>query len=199
MCAFLLLPSHSSSHILSLLFRKNASPSPYLPILVHLVFTEFGASSPLRPEKAALSQNGFHSQTKVLETALFPIVWEPIGRPSCKYATYMIEAHVCFLVGVSFSERSEVQVSWHCWFSCGIPIPFMAINPSPNSSIKVPDLHPMFGSGFLPSVWVSCLLGNSYSRLLPTSLTVLFIVSGIILPLASVLQTHRYIPYRTVT
>jgi hypothetical protein len=54
---------------------------------------------------------------------LLYICWGPHSSP-CVFSGWWI----------SFWEIPEVQVSWLCWSSCGIPIPCRAFNPSPNSS-----------------------------------------------------------------
>jgi hypothetical protein len=41
---------------------------------------------------------------------------------------------------VSLWEFPRVQISWFFWFSCGVPIPFGAPNPSLNISRIVPEL-----------------------------------------------------------
>jgi hypothetical protein len=38
----------------------------------------------------------------------------------------------------SVRELPSVQVSWHCGFSFGIPIPYKSLNSSPNTSIRHP-------------------------------------------------------------
>lgn len=47
-----------------------------------------------------------------------------------------------FLLGCWFilCEFPRVQISWHCWSSCGVLVLFRSINPSPNSSIWFPKL-----------------------------------------------------------
>lgn len=42
-----------------------------------------------------------------------------------------------------------VQVSWPCWSSCGIAIPFSSFSLSPNSSIGIPNPNPIVGCGYL--------------------------------------------------
>ena len=58
------------------------------------------------------------------------------GSPLLVYALWLL-THLWELIGV--------QVSWQCWPSCGVAIIFRAFSPSPDSSIGVPDLSPMFG------------------------------------------------------
>jgi hypothetical protein len=57
-------------------------------------------------------------------------------------ATYVLERldqpSILFGWWLSLCELSVVQVSWHCWSSCGVATPFRAFNPSSNSSIRVP-------------------------------------------------------------
>ena len=45
---------------------------------------------------------------------------------------------LCMLFGcwLSLWELPGVQVSWYCWSSYGVAIPFSSFNPSPNSSIR---------------------------------------------------------------
>ena len=50
---------------------------------------------------------------------------------------------------LSLWELSGVQVSWHCWSSYVVAIPFSSFNPSPNSSIGICKLSPMLGGGYL--------------------------------------------------
>jgi hypothetical protein len=42
-------------------------------------------------------------------------------------------------------ELPGVWVSWGCWSSYGVTLPFSFFNPSPNSTIGVPDLSPVVG------------------------------------------------------
>jgi hypothetical protein len=46
---------------------------------------------------------------------------------------------------LSFWQLPEVWVSWDCWSSYGVALPFSFFNPSPNSTIGVPDFSPMVG------------------------------------------------------
>jgi hypothetical protein len=39
----------------------------------------------------------------------------------------------------------RIEFSCLCWSSCGVSIYFETCNPSPNSSIRAPKLHPLFG------------------------------------------------------
>jgi hypothetical protein len=50
---------------------------------------------------------------------------------------------------LSFWELPGVQVSWYCWSSYGVAIPFITFTPFPNSSIGVPKLSPMLGRKYL--------------------------------------------------
>jgi hypothetical protein len=60
------------------------------------------------------------------------IYWGPQTRP-------------CMLFGwwLSLWDLPEVQVSWYCWSSYRVVIPFNSFNPSHHSSIDVPNLIPM--------------------------------------------------------
>lgn len=77
----------------------------------------------------------------------------------------------------------RVQASW-LLFSCGVSIPFGFLNPSLNSSIKLPELNIMFGCRslhlFLSAIKWS-LSEDSYVRLMPVRITVALIVSGLII------------------
>ena len=56
--------------------------------------------------------------------------------------------HVCSLVGGSVSDSSqESRLVDSIGLPCGDPIPSVALNPSPTSSLRVPKLCPMFGCG----------------------------------------------------
>jgi hypothetical protein len=57
----------------------------------------------------------------------------------------------CMLFGwwLGLWELPRVQVSWHFWLSYWVAIPFSSFSPSPNSSIGVPNLHPMLGYIFI--------------------------------------------------
>ena len=57
--------------------------------------------------------------------------------------------HTLFGWWISLWELPGVQVSWHCWSSYGVAIPFSSFNPSPNSSIGVPDLSPVLACEYL--------------------------------------------------
>jgi len=52
-------------------------------------------------------------------------------------------ALVCSLVGGSVSENPKV--SWLCWSSCGVPIPFGTLNASFYSFIRIPEFQPLLG------------------------------------------------------
>lgn len=72
-------------------------------------------------------------------------------------AAYLL--HICWEVsfqtvyvlwlGVQSLRALRVHVIWYCWSSWEVPIPFRTLSPSPNSSIRVPNLHPLFGCGAL--------------------------------------------------
>jgi hypothetical protein len=82
----------------------------------------------------------------------------------------------CMLSGWWFSlwEYPRVQVSWFCWSSCGDPIPLRFLNPSPNSSIRFPEVHLMFDYESLhlfQSIAGWSLSEDSYARVLYASIT----------------------------
>ena len=57
----------------------------------------------------------------------------------------------CMLFGwwVSLWECPEVQVTWHCWSSCGVVITFSSFNLFPTSSIGVLGLCPVLECEYL--------------------------------------------------
>jgi hypothetical protein len=57
--------------------------------------------------------------------------------------------YILFVWWLCLWQPLRVQVSWHCWPSCGVSIPLWAFSPSPNSSIRVSALWPVFGCGHL--------------------------------------------------
>ena len=68
-------------------------------------------------------------------------------RLSCVSATY-VPMFVIWLMAQSLSTPKG-WVSWLSWSSCGVPNPFRAFIPSPNSSLWISDLHPIFVSEYL--------------------------------------------------
>jgi hypothetical protein len=59
-------------------------------------------------------------------------------------------AHVCSLVGGAVSESPQWSRLVDTQFVfCGVPISTGVLDPSPRNSIRVPELHPMFGCGSL--------------------------------------------------
>lgn len=71
-----------------------------------------------------------------------------IELPDCYLcARGLIPAWVCPLVGGSDSESSQGLRLVDSWFTCGVSV--WVFDPSPISSISVPDLHLMFGYGYL--------------------------------------------------
>jgi hypothetical protein len=51
----------------------------------------------------------------------------------------------------------RVQISWLCWPSFGVHVLFWSLNSSPNTSIRLPELHLMFDCGFLHLFQLMCL------------------------------------------
>jgi hypothetical protein len=100
----------------------------------------------LRPNKAVLLQNRFQSQATALGTAKLQFL-----------GTHMeTQLHICYvcttgvslglvcalwLLAQSLTVFSGAQVSSLCWSSCGVPIPFSALNLSPNSSTSPTSIH----------------------------------------------------------
>jgi len=50
--------------------------------------------------------------------------------------------YIIWLV-VQTLRTAKVQVSWFCWTSCGVPIPFGTCNPSSCNPWRVPKFHPL--------------------------------------------------------
>jgi hypothetical protein len=82
----------------------------------------------------------------------------PIVRnPHEKQAAHLL--HMCkrpssslgMLFGWWFSQREPAwaKVRLHCRFSCAILDYSSSLIPSPYSSTNIPQLHPLFGCGFL--------------------------------------------------
>ena len=95
----------------------------YPPTLVHQVSAGLGTSSPTKARQGS---------------PLLHVCCRPLS------SSYML-----FDWCLSLWEPQEVQASWFCWSSCGVPIPFRTFNPSPNSSVRISELHPIFGCGYL--------------------------------------------------
>lgn len=71
------------------------------------------------------------------------------------------------LFGWWFSVREllGVQFSWCCWSSYGIAISFSSFNPSPSSSIRIPNFHAMISCKYLHlSLSVNCQQSLSKDR-----------------------------------
>jgi hypothetical protein len=100
---------------------------------------------PLRSDKAAQLGNGFHRQATTWGRAPIPVVGGPTWRPSCTSVTCgggagnLGPAHACSLVDGSVSGIQRVQVCQLCWSSRRVPVPFRSLNPSPNSSTRLPS------------------------------------------------------------
>ena len=100
-----------------------------------------GASCPTEADKAAqLEEPILWTGNSLWDSPCFRCSG-PTWRPSCISATYVQGSLgpnlVCSLVCVSHTENPRVQVSWLCWSSYGVPIPFV----STYSSISIPELH----------------------------------------------------------
>jgi hypothetical protein len=139
---------------------------------------------------------GFTDREQIQGQPLFQLLRDPHGEQ----AVYLFHTCVCVCVctrsslymffgwWVSLWEPPRIQVSWLFWSSCGTPIPFRALNPSPNSYIRVPKLHPMFGCGSLclsESAARWNLSEDSHARLLSVSITELVLAHGMGLILVS--------------
>jgi hypothetical protein len=89
------------------------------------------------------------------------------------WATHFL--HICQRpLWLSLWKPLKVQVTWHCWLSCGVPIPFRAFNLSPNSSKRDPALHPVFDRGYLHLFQSAAkwrVSEDSHARLLSASIT----------------------------
>lgn len=71
-------------------------------------------------------------------------------------------------------DLPRIQLSWVCWSSCGSHVLFGSLNPSPNSSTRLTELHLMFGCGsphLLGSGARWSFSEDSYGRLLSSSIT----------------------------
>ena len=71
---------------------------------------------------------------------------------------YLPQTSLCMLPGwwLGLWVFPGVQVSWDCWSSYGVALPFSFFNPSPNSTVGVPNFSPMVGCKCLVSVSVGC-------------------------------------------
>ena len=86
---------------------------------------------------------------KSLQNEAHPLLLRPDKAVlGCICARDHRPAHGCYLVG-SLVSRSSQGSSGYCCSSCGVAIPFSSFNPSPNSSIGVPDLSPMVSCKYL--------------------------------------------------
>jgi hypothetical protein len=106
---------------------------------------------------------------------------------SCQGSHMKTKLHECYigagsrsslsmLLGLWFSlwEPLRALFSWFCWSSCGVPIFFKSLSPSPNSFTRLPELQLMFGCGSLhlfcsAAVW--SLSEDCYPRFLSNSKT----------------------------
>ena len=97
------------------------NPPNALPFSGHQVSTGLGASSPTEAKQGSPLPGG----------GGWGVAWTSL----------------CMLFGwwINLWDLPGIQVSWHCWSSYGVAIPFSSFNPSPNSSIGVPSLSPMVG------------------------------------------------------
>ena len=111
----------------------------YPPILVLQVSARLLHPFPLRPDKAALLGNGFHSQGTTLRRACTPVVGEP-KRDWAAHLPHMcrgclVPACVCSLVAQSL--RVPTDPGWLTLLVLlWVPIHLSAFNPSPSSSVK---------------------------------------------------------------
>jgi hypothetical protein len=76
--------------------------------------------------------------------------WSRPGSPLLCMRWGLQPACVCYLVGSSVSGSSLGSgVSWNCWSSYGVALPFSFFKPSPNSTIGVHDFSPVVGCKYL--------------------------------------------------
>lgn len=68
----------------------------------------------------------------------------------------------------SLWEPPSIQISWFCWFSCGVPALFRSLNLSFNSPTRLPEVNLMKNCKFLK--WSLSLVLFSTSILLSGSL-----------------------------
>jgi hypothetical protein len=78
----------------------------------------------------------------------------------------------CSLFGWWFRlwESSRVQVSWLCGCFCRVTVLVGLLNPL-NSSIRLPELHLLFGCVSLYLFWSPVASEDSYARILSASIT----------------------------
>jgi hypothetical protein len=98
--------------------------------------------------------------------------------PCLKTKLHICLVYLCVACGarsspcsLSLWEPPRVQVSWLCWSSCGVPVLFMSLSFSPNSSPRLPELHLMFGRRTLHLFpWAAGwnLSEDAYARFLST-------------------------------
>lgn len=115
------LSLHSDGSFPDTPFTSERVPQPGYPLtLVHQVTAGLGTSSPIeaRGGSCLLHVSG--------------------GREWGWRSDSLV-----MLFPSSLWKLLEDQVSWHCWSSWGVA--FKAFNPSPGSSIDMPDLCLMFG------------------------------------------------------
>jgi hypothetical protein len=141
---------------------------------------------PRRPDKAAQLEEHILSTGNSFWDSPCYSCSGTIWRPSCTSVTYVWgglgPAHVCSLIGSSVSENPRLQVSWLCWSSYGVSIPFGAQNPFSYSSLRVPKFYPLLDCGCLhlsESAAGWSLSSESCVRLLAASITVSLVVSKI--------------------
>jgi hypothetical protein len=111
----------------------------------------------LRPDKAALIRNRLHNQATALEITSATVLgvrglqvdWAAHLLGMCQGPCSSLGAWVCFGLMAQSLRTARGPGSSLCWSFCGVPIPFRAFNPSPNSSIRVSDSYPKFGCRYL--------------------------------------------------
>jgi hypothetical protein len=133
--------------IILFLYKPNVAPcfpsynsSPYPSFLCHWE----SASCTVSPSQGRHDSTGLETSSP---TEASPLLYKCLG----------LRTSLCMLFDWwrSLPKLPGVQVSWHCWSSYGVAIPFSSFNPSPNSSIRVTTLVPMVGCEYLPSYWQS--------------------------------------------
>ena len=118
-----------------LIYILNSAPSSRSP--THRV--RFSTPSPFLIRKGTLG----HPHT------LSHQVFARLGQTGSPVGKQSLCSSLFFGWWLSLWEFLGVQVSWFYWSSCGVHIAFKAFNSSTNSSIRVPDLCPVFDCGYL--------------------------------------------------
>jgi len=133
------------------LLWDDSLPTGYPPTLAHQVSARYVHLFSLRPDKAAVLRNRCHSQATVLERFIAAVVWGSHEDGTacllhmCRALIWAV--YVLWLVAQSLrAPKGPDQMTVGPLVGC---YPLQVLQSFPKSSIRVPDLCPMFACGYL--------------------------------------------------